>query len=335
MKSENEARTVAIHEVIGLLDRRYKHGEDKGIDLGLNIKNNWRKRTTLYIYGADYSGKSRLFFFCSLVAAEKYGWKFCVFSPETGTAEDVYALLIQMYCGNRNFDQSKFGISKEQYMKAVKFLQKHYRIIPEAKDTESIFRIVQEEEVKGFKADCLVLDPFNAVDHDIGTRPRDVYLGTYLTAFDYDAVKNNRLNVIVVHPQNQDQRQGETVDGKKIWYYPIVEKRQIMWGQEWARKGKNMWSVWRPKEGLPNEHGMPYEDGEVIIDVQKVKPDVLGKIGKYSLFFNFRTQRYYNDANFEICPLTGATEGNQPEPKTAVKQNDEFLTPSSHDEVPF
>jgi hypothetical protein len=334
MKTETSP-TVAVHQVISKLDRRYKYGEDKGIDLGLNIKNNWRKRTTLYIYGADYSGKSRLFFFCSLVAAEKHGWKFCVFSPETGAAEDIYALLIQMYCGNKNFDNSQFGITKAQYDKAVKFLEKHFRIIAEAKDTQHIFDLVKETEEQGFKADCLVLDPFNAVDHDIGTRPRDVYLGSYLTAFDYDAVKNDRLNVIVVHPQNQELQKTDGLDGSRLFYYPIVEKRQIMWGQEWARKGKNMWSVWRPKFNMPNDNGGSYAKGEVVVDVQKVKPDVLGEIGKYRLFFDVHTQRYYNDENFQNCPLVGAFEAHERPTEQKIKPNNQFLRDETEEDIPF
>ncbi len=328
-------RAVGIHEVIGELDRRYEHGEDKGIDLGLPIKNNWRKRSTLYIYGADYSGKSRLFFFCSLVAAEKHGWKFCIFSPETGGASDVYALLIQMYCGNNNFDSSPFGITKEQYNQAARFMAKHYRIIPEASNTQELQAIVAEQEEDGFKADCLVLDPFNAIDHDIGTRPRDVYLGKYLTDFDYDAVKNNRLNVIIVHPQNQETRKADGLDGSPLYYYPIVDKRQIMWGQEWARKGKNMWSVWRPKFNMPKSDGSSYAMGEVVVDVQKVKPDVLGEIGQYSIFFDRHTQRYYCDEKFEICPLVGAITRRKQVIEQQIKPNDQFLRDEHEEDDPF
>lgn len=100
-----------------------------------------------------------------------------------------------------------------------------------------------------------------------------------------------------------------------------------MWGQEWSRKGKNLISLWRPPEWLENERGERPEEGEMVLDVQKRKPDPVGEIGEYKVYFNWRTQRYYNDPSFSDCPLQGTGEVREPE---KMQKNENFL-----DDVPF
>lgn len=308
------------------LDHRYIHGIDPGVKTGLNVQMNFRKKSTMYIFGPDYTGKTRFFLFLSLCVAEQHGWKFLIFSPETGDAADIISLLIMMYCGNKNYDNSKFGIPEEDKLEAEKFIQRHYRILEYAKVTQDVYDAADELKEKGWKVDCLCLDPFNALSHDLRGKDRDVYLGEWLTEFDYNAVINERLNVIITHPGKQDSIR-EEVNGEWKTYFPKADKRQIMWGQEWARKGKNLLSLWRPPS-WKEVNGQYPDEGEMIVDVQKRKPDPVGEIGEYKVYFNWRTQRYYNDPMFKDCPLKGIQRDiTEPE---SMKPNLNFT-----DDVPF
>jgi len=61
--TQTEPLDIAHPEVKRNLDSMHLHGVDAGQAHGLNIDCRWRKKSTLYIYGPDHSGKSRLFFF--------------------------------------------------------------------------------------------------------------------------------------------------------------------------------------------------------------------------------------------------------------------------------
>jgi len=327
------------------LDHMHKYGVDGGDWHGLNIDCNWRKKSTLYIYGPDHSGKSRLFFFTALCMAEKHGWRFLIYSPETGDSADIYAMITTIYCGTNKYIDGDFGISKEDRKEAEKFIRKHFRtveyfrgitmddIYEEANKLNRGYPNEDGTKEKPWKVDCLCVDPFNAVKHDVDATPRDIYLGDFLLDFDQDATKNDRLNVLIVHPASQELETQE-VDGKKVRFYGVADKRNIMWGQEWSRKGKNLWSVWRPtKKDLRDENGQPYPDGYLLVDVQKRKPDAVGNIGQYPVYFNWMTQRYYNDSNLTDCPLVGVSldhPDNLPEKNVSLDSNKHFL-----DEVPF
>ena len=102
-----------------------------------------------------------------------------------------------------------------------------------------------------------------------------------------NARTNNRHNCIITHVQDQQIK-----EVKGIRYYPLPTYREIAGGQAGSRKGMSMIAVWRPKEGLCDENGMPYESNAVVIDVQKSKPKGTGKIGRVLLHYNVNTHTY-------------------------------------------
>ncbi len=329
-------KSITDSDVSNRLTHMHHHGVDAGDWHGLQINCNWRKKSTLYIYGPDHSGKSRLFFFTALCMAERHEWKFLIYSPETGDAADIFAMLIKIYCGRNKFiKDDKFGITEEEKKQATKFVRKYFRVVDYVRGItmDDIYEEAEQLKEKKWKVDCLCVDPFNAVKHDIDATPRDIYLGDFLLDFDQNATKNDRLNVLIVHPASQELEKGKDQAGNDVKYYGVADKRNIMWGQEWSRKGKNLWSVWRPtKKGLVDENGQPYPDGFLVVDVQKRKPDEVGEIGRYPVYFNWATQRYYNDKDMTDCPLKGITTVVQPvkEKSVSLGSNNNFL-----DEVPF
>lgn len=327
-------------DVKSRLDSMYIHGVDAGQWHGLNINLNFRKKSTMYIYGPDHSGKSRLFFFMALCMAERHGWKFLIYSPETGDAADIYAMLTKIYCGANKYIEGKFGITKEHKLQAERFLYKHFQIVDYSRGLtmDGIYEYANELNSNDWHVDCLCVDPFNAVTHDLDTTPRDVYLGEFLLDFDQNATKNDRLNVIIVHPTSQERKTVD-INGEKVSFYDVADKREIMWGQEWSRKGKNLLSVWRPTNPkLVDEHGQPFREGYLVADVQKRKPDEVGEVGRYGIYFNWRTQRFYNDPLFHDCPLAGTSlEDNLPDKVAEVEINTLSLQSNKDflDEVPF
>ena len=53
-----------------------------------------------------------------------------------------------------------------------------------------------------------------------------------------------------------------------------------------------MFSVWRPREGLKDENGYPYEKNESILMIQKSKPKGIGATGDISFFYSVSKHAY-------------------------------------------
>lgn len=58
--------------------------------------------------------------------------------------------------------------------------------------------------------------------------------------------------------------------------------------------------IYRPPIFLCNENGKPYEPNETHIIVQKAKPKGSAKIGLSSLYWDWKTNRYYEIDDYGI-----------------------------------
>ena len=51
--------------------------------------------------------------------------------------------------------------------------------------------------------------------------------------------------------------------------------------------------IWRPPSGLNDENGLPYEENQTEVRIQKSKPKGVGKLGKFSLFYDVKGHSFY------------------------------------------
>jgi len=75
--------------------------------------------------------------------------------------------------------------------------------------------------------------------------------------------------------------------------------REASGGQALFRKAMTWINMWRPPANFPNEYGMPYEENEVLIQIEKAKPKGVATRGVTSLYFDFKRSRYYEDINLK------------------------------------
>jgi hypothetical protein len=73
--------------------------------------------------------------------------------------------------------------------------------------------------------------------------------------------------------------------------------REAAGGQALLRKAMGWINMWRPPKGLLDDNGMPYDENEVIIAIEKAKPKGVAKRGTTSLFFDWKKNRYYEKIN--------------------------------------
>ena len=65
-------------------------------------------------------------------------------------------------------------------------------------------------------------------------------------------------------------------------------------GRTWWRRAFTMLLVYRPPKSLTNEDGQPVEPNEAWIINQKSKPKGTGKIGRVSIFWDWKKNGYYS-----------------------------------------
>lgn len=294
-------------------------GIPPGVDLGFDSFRehwNWKKGQTLYLYGAPGAGKSTLSNFIDVVVSHLHGWKHVMFSPEMGSTAELITSLAQVILGQRNVSQnSEFGVDPERWDRCLTWIYQHFRFIEGAETQEDIYEAIDKlEREEGFKADSVTIDPFNQMRHRLEGKPKDEYLQNWLHTFNAEAKSKNRFQKVLVHPINMNnyKKEVELSNGMKRDHFSVVQKDQIMWGQEWDRQAYQMVSIWRPLQYTENgtlviqkdRNGEPYMEGHVDVHVQKVKQASTGKVSAHTLKYEWTKCRYYEtDGRHLVCPL--------------------------------
>lgn len=278
------------------IDNLRNKGEERGEYLGFKIledKMSFKEGCTTILYGAPYSGKSQFTFEILINLSMFYGQNHAIYSPETGSKEAIAAEIMSAYCKVRHIYSSDQVMDSAKYERAKRFLDRHFFIAEEYEGItiEGFFDSVQSiEQEHSIKIHTTVIDHMGLLEQDLiphGGR-EDKWISYALTKVNSDAQKHKRHNVVVAHVTSQ---QPSTTNG--VTWFPPAHPRQIAGGQNYFRLGQQIVLIWRPPTGLPDQNGIPYEDNAVVISVRKSKPKGVGRLGESMLYFDWRTNRYY------------------------------------------
>jgi|TARA_Y100000296_G_C5149590_1_gene245653 hypothetical protein len=280
------------------IDKLWSEGRQKGYELSFqNTKDKISVKLgcTTFIYGAPYSGKSQIWFEYLVDLSVHHGLRHAIYSPETGKAAEVFIEIMTIYM-QKDFYQGTNRMTTTEKDRAKEFIDRHFIVIdPDdgiftIEDFWSYIDIVERVFETEIHTTCA--DPFNEFAHDYSkdNNRQDSYLERVLGANRRNARTNNRHNCLITHVQNiQQQKQGE------LMFYPPATPHQIAGGQAWFRKGEQMLSCWRPKEGLNDNHGNPYEKNQLVLIIQKSKPKGIGETGSLDFFYDVRMHSYYEE----------------------------------------
>lgn len=282
----------------------YKNGYKRGWDIGFDCAKDYLtilEGSTSYWYGAPYSGKSQVWHEILMNITESKvgnGENFynLMLTPETGNIEHIYGELISIHA-KQSF-VGNFKMDEKDMMTSADFVSKYFLILDYDGEAVTMKDIMVQAEAAerefNIKFKTVTIDPMNYIDFDEGRYSRrDLVIARDLDYLLANARTNNRHNAIITHAK--DQAPITNKDGQR--YYPVVSPREILDGQQFFRKGMAMCSVYRPLdvkgEPIPNESGIPAEENETQVWVQKSKPKGIGKNGMFKLYYDWQKNRYY------------------------------------------
>jgi hypothetical protein len=269
---------------------------------------------TTYIYGAPFSGKSQIWFDMLKNYSYRYGMRHAIFSPETGSAADVFIELIQMVAGGDFYDIYGNKISVEDKDQARDFVERHFIVIDPGMKSMTITELIASceiiERTFNTKIHTLTIDPWNDLYHDMKDQNfrEDKYLEEFLKLLRVTAHVNDWHICVITHTRDQQkERRGE------VMFYPPATFREIAGGQTWSRRGFQMVSVWRPVEGLTEYAGMEFTGNETLWIQQKFKPKYAGKKGIGVVKYDAKKHCYYEGTNLlpRYAKLTPENPANQ------------------------
>lgn len=286
-----------INELQPQVDKLFEMGVVSGQYVGfdcLKYLYSVKLGCTTYVMGSPTSGKTELWFEFLINTSEFYGWKHVIYTPETGSKDEIVAELCSKYIRKPFYKNFNGAMSEQEKYKAIAWLSEYFFIVDPADKDMSVSDFYNEvdkiEKDLGIKIQTTTIDPYNELKHDMkdSNGRQDLYIESMLGMCRRNAMKYNRHNCIITHCADQ-----KMITNNGFTYYPPPTAREYAGGQAWYRKGLAMLGVWRPPAGLPDETGRPAEDNEVHIIIQKSKPKGVGKKGTAKLYFDLYHNRYY------------------------------------------
>ena len=276
-------------------------GNTKGHDSGIIALSEYftlKKGFPLFIAGAPFSGKTEFTFEILVNTSILYGWKHFIYCGEGGNVESIFAELMGKFIG-KPYNNTPFGMNDQEEIKAQQFVMNHFIIANHDMEftVNEFFALVDEaEKDRDIKFDTVVFDPFNDIKEEIdyhGGR-EDKYLASALKQVRVNAKKHDRINILVNHIA--DVRAITDKEGNR--YMPPALPNEWAGGRTWWRRAFTMLLIYRPPSFLTNESGQPCEKNETWVFIQKSKPKGTGKLGRVSIFWDWKKNRYWSkDAN--------------------------------------
>ncbi len=269
-----------------------KKGAWTGFD-SLFDKYSMKKGSTTYIYAGAHQGKSQFGFELMVNLAQYSGWKWAVYTPETGSPTEVFAELLWVYLRKPFLVNEHIMATDEEKEEAMSFINEHFYLVDSGLQDLSIegfyTAVEQIEEDNFITIDGCMIDPFTEIRTDITSGVRDdIAIGQVLTKVRKHSAEKNYHTIVTVHTKHQ---QAKYKNG--IPYVDIPTMNDIAGGMQWSRKGMMVLNVWRCPYGLEDENGVPYEQNQVKITVVKAKPKIVGSLGSVTLFYDKMKNRYY------------------------------------------
>jgi len=262
------ARAYPVEGVFGLEDVRdemldvFDNGKKKGLTTGypeLNPHYSFRLSEFDVFTGIPGHGKTSFALQLMMNASILYGWKWGVFSPENYPINELFDGLVELYIGKTSDMDSPSRMTKEEYVHGMNFLKNHfYAVYPEKDFTmksvlERFQFLVRRKGIKG-----VLVDPFNQLDHDFGSKSEANYIADALNRIRRFTKSHDLKFIVVAHPITMRSATAGSGDNEVPTAYRIAG------GANWFNKADNIICVHRPN---PKD----FTDTTTNIHVQKIK----------------------------------------------------------------
>ena len=131
-KYDTSRYTFDFMSVKNDLNKLRINGLQRGSYIGFdNLSKMWsvKEGSTTYILASPFSGKSTFSFEILLNLAEFEDKTSMIYSPETGSAKDIYSELIWQYLRKPHMKTADNSATDEEVEIAIKFIQDHFIVI--------------------------------------------------------------------------------------------------------------------------------------------------------------------------------------------------------------
>jgi len=276
-----------------------KYGLEKGTSTHYPVLDphfTWRTKEMTLFSGFPGFGKTTYLKNLSMVKSIHDEWKWGVFSPESGSAENYYIELIEVFTGKEVSIKDSKGkcCTDEEFETACDFIDAHFFFVSLENEPCTIENIFKEFQilVKKYGIKGGIIDPFNQLVRHKTQMARDLYVQEFIRDSRLFINKNDFHLAVVEHPKEPFDK------GKKT----IAEPTQfdIAEGQAWNRGMDNIIILHR-EDYLENPLESPTK-----INVRKIRNrKVVGYPGSFYMKFIVEQNRYVQEDNYSPFPNTG------------------------------
>jgi hypothetical protein len=250
--------------------------------------------TYTFVYAEPTHGKSE-FIFEICMNQIQHGKRSLIYSPETGTTEEIIAELVHKYTGKRIYKTEQDSLTDLQFYDALGYLSEYFLIA----DTDNSYSVQDlfdlalqwEKENSNKKISIIVGEPYNELKHDMTqfNGRQDLYIEDLITNIRLLCRTHKKHFILSMHPSGNSI----PITKDRITYYPKPLARQAAGGQASYRKAMTWITLWRPAFGLNDENGWAYAKDEVHVYIDKAKPKGVSYRGKCIMYFDWIKNRYY------------------------------------------
>ena len=266
------------------LKKQYKFSEDK-FSLGWSSLDEYVhivKGQLTIITGIPSSGKSNWLDAVMVNLAERYDWRFLVFSPESQPLQEHVESLAIKKAGMplRNVWHNIQAMQEQDHKPVVDWVKKHFDIMDSTIVTRNMEKLLDliESRCSSSKIDGVIIDPWNEIEHIRAIYTSETeYLGYILGQIKAFALRLDIHFFIVAHPTKiyNDKRSDLST--------PVVKPYDISGSANWYNKADNIFSIYRDMASM---------ECQTSIYIQKVKRARLGRFGKIDLKYIPSTMNY-------------------------------------------
>lgn len=265
------------------IDYLYEHGREKGFSTGWDsIDTHYRiapKYWTL-VSGWPNMGKSSFVDNLAVNTMVKHDWRWLFFSAENLPYESHWAGLAELYVGRPFNLGASYRMTEQERDVSKTFLREHcWHIQPDDRMTVKRILEVAERAIKRYAINCLVIDPWNELDH---SRPASMneteYVSNALSQIRRFARESGIHIFVVAHPSKL-QRNKEGV-------LPVPTPHDVSGSSHFWNKSDYAISIHRDFSD---------QTGETQVYIQKARHRWVAHLGKVNLYHVSATNSYRED----------------------------------------
>lgn len=282
-----------LHEKLDTVKKVSEVGNSDVIRCGLKSLDEiigFKKGFPIFIGGAPHSGKTEIGLEWLVNLSIERGFKWFCYLGEGGSVEQVFLELMHKYLGK----PYSFATEKEKFA-AEGFVEQCFVIANDDLDfmIEGFYSAVEQAETDlGIKFDGTFFDPFNDVEEDLAkfNGREDKFLAYALKQVRISSKKNKRLDFIVNHIADVKAIQDKDTGN---FYMRAALPNEWAGGRTWWRRAFLMVLIYRPPTFLKDAEGKNFAENETHVYCQKAKPKGIAKLGRASVFWDWKKNRYY------------------------------------------